>query len=66
LLAQCRIGQARGMNFPALWRDILRPSPLVIGPPVQAVRNGQIRLEVQLISGERIAFDTASHQILPD
>ena len=28
------------MDFPTLWNDVLKPDPLVIGPPVQTVREG--------------------------
>ncbi len=66
LLAQCQVGRARGMDFPTLWREILSTSPLVRGSPVQTVRQGNIRLEIQLISGEIIAFDSASNTILAD
>jgi len=54
------------MDFPTLWHDVLKPSPLVIGPPVQAVRDGTIRMEVRLITGGVIAFATDSNEILPD
>lgn len=49
-----------------MWHEVLRPHPLVIGPPVQAVRNGRIRMEVRLIIGGAIAFDTDTNDILPD
>lgn len=54
------------MDFPTMWHDVLKPHPLVIGPPVQTVRDGRIRMEVRLISGAAIAFDTDSSDILPD
>ncbi|MPZ59201.1 MAG: hypothetical protein GEU91_22495 [Rhizobiales bacterium] len=66
LLARCRAAQAAGMDFPTLWHEILRPSPLVIGPPIQTIRDGKLRLEMQLVSGERIAFDSTSNKILAD
>ena len=66
LIAKCRAAQAAGMDFPALWHEILKRSPLVIGPPVQTIRDGRARLEMQLVSGDRIAFDSASNKILAD
>ena len=39
------------MDFPTLWNEVLKPDPLVIGPPVQTVRDGRIRMEVRLITG---------------
>jgi hypothetical protein len=66
LLERCRDAKASGMDFPTLWAEVLRPSPLVIGPPVQTVRDGRFRLEVRLITGTSIAFDTETNEILPD
>ena len=66
LIARCRAGQAAGMDFPTLWHDVLKGDPLVIGPPVQAVRDGRIRMEVRLITGGAIAFDSDTNQILPE
>jgi hypothetical protein len=66
LVQRCQAGQAAGMDFPTLWNEVLRSHPLVIGPPVQTVRDGRIRLEVRLITGTAIAFDTETRQILPD
>jgi len=40
--------------------------PLEIGPPVQTVCDGRIRMEVRLITGGAIAFDTDTNAILPD
>jgi hypothetical protein len=38
----------------------------VIGPPVQTVRDGRIRMEVRLITGGAIGFDTDTSEILPE
>jgi len=54
------------MDFPTLWNEVIKPHPMVIGPPVQTVRDGRIRLEVRLITGNAIVFDTATRQILAD
>ena len=52
------------MDFPTLWNEVLRPDPLVIGPPVQTVRDGRVRMEVRLISGAAIAFDTETGKVI--
>ena len=54
------------MDFPTLWHEVLKSDPLVIGPPVQTVRDGRIRMEIRLITGAAIAFDSDTNQILPD
>ena len=66
LVERCRAGQAAGMDFPTLWNEVIRPDPTVIGPPVQTVRDGRICLEVRLITGSAIVFDTETRQILAD
>ena len=66
LADRCRTGLAEGLDFPTLWHEVLKADPLVIGPPVQTVRDGRIRMEVRLITGGVIAFDTDTNAILPD
>ena len=66
LVRRCRAGMASGMDFPTLWHEVLKPHPLVIGPPIQTVRDGRVRMEVRLITGGAVAFDSETNQILPD
>ena len=66
LVAQCQAAQAAGADFPTLWNEVLKSHPLVIGPPVQTVRDGKIRREVRLITGSAIAFDSDTNEILPE
>jgi hypothetical protein len=66
LITRCQAGQAAGMDFPTLWHKVLKADPLVIGPPVQTVREGRIRMEIRLITGSAIALDSETGQILPD
>ena len=65
-MEQCRAAQAEGADFPTLWNEVLKSHPLVIGPPVQTVRDGRIRMEIRLITGGAIAFDSDTNQIMPD
>ena len=66
LVQRCRAGRAAGMDFPTLWNEVLNPDPLVIGPPVQTVRDSRIRMEVRLIIGGAIVFDTETSEILAE
>jgi hypothetical protein len=66
LLHRCNAGLGAGMDFPTLWHEVIKPHPLVIGPPVQTVRNGRVSLEVRLITGGTIGFDTETNTILPE
>jgi hypothetical protein len=63
LLTRCRAAQAAGMDFPTMWNEVLKRSPLVIGPPVQTIRGGRIQLEMRLMSGGYIAFDSDTSEI---
>jgi hypothetical protein len=63
LAAQCRAARAAGMDFPTIWHEILKANPLVVGPPVQVVHDGRPRLEINLISGGRLVFDSGSNEI---
>ncbi len=60
LAAQCRAAQDAGMDFAAVWHEILKESPLVVGPPLQMVRDGCARLAVPLASGGFMTFDVFS------
>jgi hypothetical protein len=66
LIERCRAAKVDGVDFPTLWHEVLKPDPLVIGPPVQTAREGRIRMEVRLITGQAIAFDTDTNEIVPD
>ena len=63
LFSRCRAAQADGMDFPTMWKEVLEPSPLVIGPPFQTVRGGRIQLEMRLMSGGYIAFNSDTNEI---
>jgi hypothetical protein len=47
-------------DFPTVWEAILRRHRLVSGPPVQAIRDGRPRLEIRLMTGQSIVFDSSS------
>jgi hypothetical protein len=66
LFERCRAAQAEGMDFPTLWHEVLKSDPLVIGPPVQTARDGRIRIEVRLITGGAIAFNSETNEIVPE
>ena len=59
LLSRCVAAREGGANFPSIWNTILKGHPLVFGPPVQAMREGQARREIKLITGQRLIFDHA-------
>lgn len=63
LVEQCQTALATGIDFPTIWHEILKASPLVIGPPVQTVRDGRALLEIRLLSGRTLVFDSATNRI---
>ena len=60
LLQRCIAASRNGTDFPSLWHSLLRDHSLVVGPPVNSVRGGHITLEVPLITGQRLVFDSES------
>jgi hypothetical protein len=64
ILQQCVTARQEGADFPTIWNTILKRHPLVSGPPVQAMHEGQARLEIMLITGQRLIFDRAMFSLL--
>jgi len=60
LLTQCLAASRNGADFPAIWHSVLKGHALVVGPPVNSVRAGLVTLEVPLITGQRLVFDSSS------
>jgi hypothetical protein len=63
LLRRCVAASRNGVDFPALWHSLLKGHALVVGPPVNSVRAGHITLEVPLITGQRLVFDSDSSEL---
>jgi hypothetical protein len=57
LLGKCLAAREEGADFPTVWHDILKGHPLVKGLPVQ--RDGG--LEIALITGQRLIYDSDTH-----
>lgn len=56
LLAQCNDARNAGMDFPGIWNQIIRKSPLVLGLPIQVMIGQDPQLKVQLVNGQFICF----------
>ncbi|MCC6946305.1 MAG: hypothetical protein IT539_00925 [Bradyrhizobiaceae bacterium] len=62
LMRKCNAAAQGGADFPTIWNTLLKPHPLVIGRPRQALLNGRTRLEISLMTGQVLVFDSsASH-----
>ena len=61
LLDACRAASERGEDFPTIWQTILKSHPMVAGSPVQRLDGPDARLEIQLLSGERLLVGPGPH-----
>lgn len=62
LMRKCNAAAQGGADFPTIWNTVLKPHPLVIGRPRQGLQNGRTRLEISLITGQRLIFDSSASQ----
>ena len=63
LLTRCLAASRNGADFPSIWHAVLKDHTLVVGPPVNSVRAGHITLEIPLITGQRLVFDSSSSEL---
>lgn len=54
LVEACERARRAGKDFPTVWREILRPHPLVIGLPGHEVVDGEARILIALRTGQKI------------
>ncbi|MFI4994868.1 MAG: hypothetical protein ACHQAQ_03680 [Hyphomicrobiales bacterium] len=62
LMLKCVAATRDGADFPTVWDTVLRPHALVLGPPIQTYRNDLPHLEIQLISGQRLVYNSSSKE----
>jgi hypothetical protein len=63
LLIRCTATARGGADFAAVWSSILKRHPLVVSSPVQTVTDEmRHQLEVRLINGQRLIYDSATNQ----
>lgn len=63
LLRKCVAARQAGADFPGIWDTILKRHPLVFGPPVQGMEAGEARLEIPLITGQRLVYGNEGFEI---
>ena len=63
LLQKCVTARAGGADFPSIWNKLLKGHPLVAGLPIQGLAGNAARLEVPLITGERLIYGDAGFSI---
>ena len=52
----------KGNDFPTVWKTVLKGNALVDGIPHSKLENMRPLLEVRLITGERLVFDSDSRK----
>ena len=57
LVQKCNEAMRLGVDFPTLWRTIIKPDPAVIGPPVQRLDGSRTYLEIPLLRGDWLVID---------
>jgi hypothetical protein len=63
LVIKCTAAARGGADFPAIWNSVLRAHPLVVGPPIQTFADDDVsQLEIRLINGQRLVYDSTSNQ----
>jgi hypothetical protein len=58
LVCACLVAKARGADFPTIWTSILKAHPLVAGIPVQTITEARAQLEIRLVTGQRLVYDS--------
>ena len=54
LLEACERGRRAGKDFPTIWRELLRPNPLVVGLPGHEVAGREARILIHLRTGQTL------------
>ncbi|ANP47302.1 hypothetical protein [Candidatus Viadribacter manganicus] len=54
LLDACERARRSGLDFPTIWRTLLRTSPLVIGLPGHEVVDGEAQIVISLSTGQQL------------
>jgi hypothetical protein len=60
LLRNCQAALRAGSDFPTIWTTILKSHRLVLGVPVQRLAGRRTLLEIRLVTGKRLVFDSTS------
>lgn len=62
LVRACNAAAGSGADFPMVWHEILKTHRLVAGVPIQRLEETRPMLEVPLITGHRIVYDSGRNE----
>jgi len=54
----CTDAVRKGNDFPTIWNTLLKKHPLVEGIPRQRLERNRSVLDIRLITGERLVFES--------
>lgn len=63
LVEKCNEAMRSGVDFPTLWHTIIKPHPVVIGPPVQRLDGNRTYLEIPLLRGDWLVVNNESRTV---
>lgn len=63
LLEACRRAHREGRDFPTIWRTVLQPNRLVIGPPGHEIVDNEARIVISLSTGHKILSRTSGFDL---
>jgi hypothetical protein len=63
LLKDCNSAREAGLDFPTIWRTILRPHPYIAGLPIQDRNESGPALKIPLITGLFIVSDASGFHL---
>jgi hypothetical protein len=63
LALKCTAAAHARADFPTVWDSVLRAHPLVVSLPIQTFTDDvRQQLEIRLINGQRLVYDSTSNQ----
>jgi hypothetical protein len=63
LVLKCTAAARDGADFPTVWDAVLKGHALVVGPPIQTLDDEERpQLEIRLINGQRLFYNSVSNE----
>ena len=62
LRRKCSAATLQGLDFPTVWNDVLRKHPLVLGPPIQVYHGDVPHLEIPLLTGRHLVYNSSKRE----
>lgn len=63
LVGECNSARGKGLDFPTIWRTVLKPHPYVAGLPIQDRDDAAPLLRIPLITGRFIISDASGFRL---